>query len=209
MDYICPFEDNQEISSSSGCESGWTLYLGHSSASPQALSNQEHDFFGAGRNRVYHEVEEDEDLSMVSDASSGPPHLNEEDSYGSTGKDNNGGCFYPYENINESALSGKNLKRQKTEENRRRIKDINKDQSSSNLLDDTASSPFFGFSTERLTHTRSRQASMENELEYSQGYSTTHFEGRAPNYHETFDFFQSPVSGNQLYQDQWFEGKRW
>lgn len=205
MDCICPFEDNQDFSSS-GCESGWTLYLGHSSASPQALSNQEHGFLGAGRNRVYdeEEEEEEEDLSMVSDASSGPPHLNEEaDSYVSTGKYNNGGCFYPHENINESALSGKNLKRQKIEENRRRIKDINEDQSSSNVLDDTASSPFFGFSNERFTHTRSRQASIENDqLEYSQGYSTTHFEGRAPNYHQTCDFFQSPVSRNQLYQDQ-------
>ncbi|KZV23367.1 hypothetical protein F511_35186 [Dorcoceras hygrometricum] len=174
MEYICPLKDNkEELSSSSGCESGWTLYLGQ--------DEQEHDFYSAGRNRVFEEEEEEEeyeDLSMVSDASSGPPHLiNEEDSYGSTGKDNNiGGCFYRYGNVNESALSGKNLKRQKTDENRRRIKDSEDQNSSSNLLDDTASSPFFGFSSERSTRTRSRQASMENELDYSQGYSTTHFE---------------------------------
>ncbi|XP_073128498.1 protein SOB FIVE-LIKE 5-like [Henckelia pumila] len=204
MEYICPFEEEEDnqglISSSSGCESGWTLYLGHDDSSLSNVDVQEHDFFG-GRNRVCYEDEdedEDEDLSMVSDASSGPPHLNEEDSYVSTGKDNI--------NIN-AALSGKNLKRQKIEENRRRIKDNianDQDQCSSSLLDDTASSPFFG---ERFTHTRSRQ---EKELDYSQGYSTTHLQGRANDYyHETHDFFQSSVSGNQLYQNQWFEEKRW
>ncbi|PKA59910.1 hypothetical protein AXF42_Ash015968 [Apostasia shenzhenica] len=57
----------QEIADSdcsSGCQSGWTLYLGHQSQ-------------GIGSGRV--EEEDEDDSSMLSDASSGPPHFPEEE----------------------------------------------------------------------------------------------------------------------------------
>ncbi|KAJ4842741.1 hypothetical protein Tsubulata_027201 [Turnera subulata] len=57
--------------SSSGCESGWTMYLDQSS-----LSKNQYQGFGGFPGGGYGSVEdeEEEDLSMVSDASSGPPH---------------------------------------------------------------------------------------------------------------------------------------
>ncbi|XP_042410683.1 uncharacterized protein LOC122000295 isoform X2 [Zingiber officinale] len=51
---------------SSGCQSGWTIYLVHSSDEQSSLSHK----LGAGCFRP-----EEEDLSMVSDASSWPPHF--------------------------------------------------------------------------------------------------------------------------------------
>ncbi|CAH1426102.1 unnamed protein product [Lactuca virosa] len=56
---------------SSECGSGWTLYLGHSIYTLDPLQNSIYD-------------EEDDDMSMVSDASSGPPHVQEQEC------DNNG-----------------------------------------------------------------------------------------------------------------------
>ncbi|KAI3445877.1 hypothetical protein Pfo_002542 [Paulownia fortunei] len=200
---------NQECSS--GCESGWTLYLEHSSTYPYASCDQENDYLDGRRNGVFTEAkrlkeeeleeeeeeEEDEDLSMVSDASSGPPHLHEEEGYG--GNDTNG-CFYRYPI--DDPLSRNSLNRKKKRDNRRQ-----KVQDQSSLLDDTASSPFFDFSDKNFTLTRS-QPSVENVLEYSQGYSTTQFV--RPPYQEHYEFFQSSQSGNQLQQNhRWFEGKRW
>ncbi|KAJ8762567.1 hypothetical protein K2173_008006 [Erythroxylum novogranatense] len=62
----------------SGCESGWTSYLDQSS-----LSKTQFQGFGeynVGEDYARFEDEE-EDLSMVSDASSGPPHYCEDDEY--------------------------------------------------------------------------------------------------------------------------------
>ncbi|XP_057776547.1 protein SOB FIVE-LIKE 5-like isoform X2 [Salvia miltiorrhiza] len=53
---------------SSGCESGWTMYLDQISNS-DALYTKYQDKGG------YHDDDDDEDQSMVSDASSGPPPL--------------------------------------------------------------------------------------------------------------------------------------
>uniref|UniRef100_A0A2P2JEN1 Uncharacterized protein LOC105107600 n=1 Tax=Rhizophora mucronata TaxID=61149 RepID=A0A2P2JEN1_RHIMU len=59
---------------SSGCESGWTFYLGQSSFSKTHCQG----FSGfVGKDYAILEDEE-EDLSMVSDASSGPPHYYED-----------------------------------------------------------------------------------------------------------------------------------
>ncbi|KAL1546886.1 protein SOB FIVE-LIKE 5-like [Salvia divinorum] len=61
---------------SSGCESGWTTYLDHLSNSTNPYTHYtQQDYQGKGTNYVHdHDQEADEDLSMVSDASSGPPH---------------------------------------------------------------------------------------------------------------------------------------
>ncbi|KAI4389861.1 hypothetical protein MLD38_002035 [Melastoma candidum] len=80
---------------SKGCESGWTVYLNES----WPLSPEEwHSSAGRGypredgfyRGRTKDEEEEGENLSMVSDASSGPPSREVED-------DCSNGSFPPWE----------------------------------------------------------------------------------------------------------------
>ncbi|XP_074576080.1 uncharacterized protein LOC141832474 [Curcuma longa] len=58
----------------SGCQSGWTIYLVHSSDDQSSQLSHKH----GGRfqpEEEEEEEEEEEDLSMVSDASSWPPHF--------------------------------------------------------------------------------------------------------------------------------------
>ncbi|KAH6773143.1 hypothetical protein C2S52_003997 [Perilla frutescens var. hirtella] len=177
---------NEECSS--GCESGWTLYLEQSSISRGNDSPGDCRVFTDAKRSNDEDEDEDEDLSMVSDASSGPPHLHEEDEegYGGIGNDKNG-CFYNYAIHQQVPLSrNKLIKRNKINRENNRCR--NKPQDHSSLLDDTASSP--------CNKTRSQPSSVENVVEYSQGYSTTQFEVRPP-YQEHYDFFQS---GNQLQQ---------
>ncbi|KAL3621066.1 hypothetical protein CASFOL_035978 [Castilleja foliolosa] len=185
---------NQEYSS--GCESGWTLYLEHSSISSY---NQENHVFN--KNEVAERLNEedddvDEDLSMVSDASSGPAHLHEEET-------NTNGCFYNYPIIDDpSCKKGK----KNMDKKRRRYA---QDQQSSLLLDDTASSaPFFDSSDKSLSLTIGGQTMVENnnELEYSQGYSSTQFEVRPP-YQEQYDLFLCNEPGNQLQQSHGLKAK--
>lgn len=61
---------------SSGCESGWTMYLDQNSNSTDPYSRgfayDKYEEKGAYSYTIHEE--DDEDLSMVSDASSGPPH---------------------------------------------------------------------------------------------------------------------------------------
>ncbi|KAK3000505.1 hypothetical protein RJ639_022313 [Escallonia herrerae] len=63
---------------SSGCESGWTMYLDQSSNSGDRYRRTGGEG-GRSRGRNGNVGEEDEDLSMVSDASSGPRHFQEDD----------------------------------------------------------------------------------------------------------------------------------
>ncbi|KAI4375938.1 hypothetical protein MLD38_013750 [Melastoma candidum] len=69
---------------SSGCDSGWTLYFQPSSSSSDSSdgygdADDDNDMlpYGIpgenGKKGGFHDEEEEEDLSMVSDASSGPP----------------------------------------------------------------------------------------------------------------------------------------
>nr|GMC89598.1 digestive organ expansion factor homolog [Ipomoea batatas] len=80
---LCTMEfgtfDNSECSS--GCESGWTVYLENSIMAPYSSYNNGNEFL-RGKARVNGEEEEEEDLSMVSDASSGPPQVVAEEDYG-------------------------------------------------------------------------------------------------------------------------------
>ncbi|KAB5526588.1 hypothetical protein DKX38_020435 [Salix brachista] len=64
--------------SGSGCESGWTSYLNQSTISKKQYQGFD-GFVDGDCARV--EDEQDEDLSMVSDASSGPPHYCEDDEF--------------------------------------------------------------------------------------------------------------------------------
>lgn len=112
---------------SSGCESGWTTYFDdHLSNSvgqyPKVVSHKN------GRRRGVSVYEEDEDMSMVSDASSGPRHYHEEGYF----YDESG--YYSYQNTEKK----KNIKKVKEQRDAG-----NKQQDS--CFDDTASSPFLSY----------------------------------------------------------------
>ncbi|KAK9071618.1 hypothetical protein SSX86_008047 [Deinandra increscens subsp. villosa] len=170
--------------SSSGCESGWTLYLEHS------LQNHKNDI--CKRESYTHEYDDDEeDMSMVSDASSGPQHFPEQVDESFKLNSNGGGVY-------TNGKKQKNIHKQP-----KKIHDL------PSFLDDTASSPLFTFSNNNLTVPSSKKASVaENEIiDYSQGYSTTYFKGKS-GFQDQFGFFH-PVSGAPLQQNQWLQGKRW
>ena len=117
----------------SGCESGWTFYLDQSSYSQTRCQkfggNFDEEYGGKGARFVV----EDEDLSMVSDASSGPRHHCEDYE---EGLDENGSfCSAP------AAPEPAN----KSSKNKKKIKEHGSNQQHS-YLDDTASSPVITFS---------------------------------------------------------------
>lgn len=107
---------------SSGCESGWTLYLEH--------SNRNHNFveYKQQHQECYYDyVEEDEeDLSMVSDASSGPPHFIEDDQQQSSKQ---------ADVVTTTLACAKSQKRKKDQQQKQ------------SFLDDTASSHVVTFSS--------------------------------------------------------------
>ncbi|KAL8238352.1 hypothetical protein R6Q59_019433 [Mikania micrantha] len=149
-------EDSENIS---GCESGWTLYLEHSH-SPQNHINEEDDFIcKRGSSSTQHEIEIEieigEDMSMVSDASSGPQHFAEEEE--------NGGGVY--------SSDGKRRKTRNEEEEEKMIH--NQIPMGPSFLDDTASSPFF-FSFSNKTMPAKKAAVSVAEDEMIEGYSTTY-----------------------------------
>ncbi|KAL9143882.1 hypothetical protein ABFS82_14G263100 [Erythranthe guttata] len=119
---------------SSGCESGWTTYLDNHLSNNDPFynnnNNNKNNNNSSSRSRFLEEKgtrvtnnEEDEDLSMVSDASSGPPYFHDK-----------------YENI----ISEDNTKKMK--KNNIRVKSWEQ----SLCLDDTASSSFFHFSQDNV-----------------------------------------------------------
>ncbi|XAR52937.1 hypothetical protein NMG60_11021273 [Bertholletia excelsa] len=178
---------------SSGCESGWTLYFEHS-----FLSHRGNEFLCSDEKRVSRGEDEEEDLSMVSDASSGPP-LVHEDEY-CANAENGYFCNFTSEPKNRG-------KRKRNREN-----PVAKARESHSLLDDTASSPIFNFSQNDFTLT-SDQASVQKTLGYSEGCCGTRFGvpvlfplgGSA--FREPYVLFQPSLPATQLQQNQWFGGK--
>ncbi|KAJ8763402.1 hypothetical protein K2173_002285 [Erythroxylum novogranatense] len=192
----------------SDCESGWTLYLEKSllsqdKAYDKFVNSRSSGFCGKGTNIkeqneivvVDEEGEEDEDLSMVSDASSGPPHFLEDE-----------GCFN-YENVYFCSALKDNTTTTlpKTGGRRQKKKDHNSRQVNEGLpscLDDTASSPAFNFSKNNFAF-NSKPTSMESVLDYSQGFSATHFQkvlgGRSAYQDHHFGYAQPAPSGNQFH----------
>ncbi|XVF64202.1 hypothetical protein PTKIN_Ptkin09bG0149200 [Pterospermum kingtungense] len=143
----------------SGCESGWTLYLDQSSCSQtrcQKFGGNYNEDYGAPRFVV--EDEEEEDLSMVSDASSGPRHYCED--YEECLVENGSFC-----SAHEAA--------KKSSKNKKKIKEHGSNPQHS-YLDDTASSPVVSFSKKNLK----KEASIDL-LDFSQGFSGTHFKGKS------------------------------
>ena len=128
--------DSEE--SSSGCESGWTLYLDipHDEyfSSKKDTSPHEHD-------QEYDDGDEDDNMSMVSDASSGPPHFHEhqerdedEDEYSNNNNDKSSIRVFCDPTL---ALGSRK---------RRKVLNQTCFQDLPDFHDDTASSPLFGFS---------------------------------------------------------------
>ncbi|XP_030485745.2 protein SOB FIVE-LIKE 5 [Cannabis sativa] len=214
---------------SSGCESGWTLYLEQSFLSNRNGSGFVRKSSNFGYNKVkdkdgieqVNEEEEEEDLSMVSDASSGPSHYfqhhhhhhqDQQVDYSNINTNNyedNKPCFF----INNSSVSSSSGKRGSTHKinGGRKLREScgTKDA----FLDDTASSPLFNFSNiEDLPgQTNNQTGSMESVLDYSQGFSATHFEEERPAFQDSFGFLQqSSLSGNQHKETSGrLKGRRW
>ncbi|CAN1167705.1 Protein SOB FIVE-LIKE 5 [Linum perenne] len=176
--------NNSEEECSSGCESGWTLYLEHSFLRPKQIHDEEEQA----------EEGTDEDLSMVSDASSGPP-LYFQDEDGSF--DNNHS-----QEATVSTTSTSSGKRKKTQKNRKPKEQIippnqvMRPLGYNSFLDDTASSPALN-STATIPH--------HHVLDYSQPFSATHFQQRGSGeYDGQFGYVQPSSSGNYLQNNQWF-----
>ncbi|GAB4852364.1 hypothetical protein Ancab_016556 [Ancistrocladus abbreviatus] len=143
----------------SGCESGWTLYLDESSSPPNPCHGgnthrNAHENYKVKSTRV-EEEDEEEDLSMVSDASSGPPHLEDfPDCF------DRSGCHC---SPSEVKVSKKNEKRKKGKEQRGKH--------DHSYLDDTASSPAFSYSKGYMVPSN-EQASLDHVLlGYTQNFS--------------------------------------
>lgn len=113
---------------SSGCESGWTLYLDQSFISETQFQRDGGTVNYGEKGAKEVEVEE-EDLSMVSDASSGPPHYHEDDQDCFNG---NGRSF----SASWASESAKNEKKKK-----KKMKETCRYERYMYNLDDTASSP--------------------------------------------------------------------
>ncbi|XP_071727055.1 uncharacterized protein [Rutidosis leptorrhynchoides] len=174
--------DSEE--SSSGCESGWTLYLQHSNNiiphhhDLSCKKVHEHDHIHDDGEEE-EEDDDDDDMSMVSDASSGPPHFqeHEEDEY----------CNNNINNINNNVVFSCDHTIMASSRKRRKILKQTNFHSHTHImqdlpliLDDTASSPFFSFSNKDLNlNVCNKEALMEDDedsFSYSQGHSTTYYE---------------------------------
>ncbi|XWS21303.1 hypothetical protein CRYUN_Cryun30bG0044100 [Craigia yunnanensis] len=164
----------------SGCESGWTLYLDQSSYSQTRCQrfggNFDEDYGGKGARFVVED--EEEDLSMVSDASSGPRHYCED--YEERLDEN--GSFFSAPAAPEPA--------KKSSKNKKKIKEHCSNQQHS-YLDDTASSPVISFSKKNFK----KEASIDL-LDFSQGFSGTHFKGKLA-FQKKIGFLKSGKTGSK------------
>lgn len=147
---------------SSGCESGWTTYLDRLSNSTNPHNLQNYQVKGANVN----EDQEDEDLSMVSDASSGPPHLHE-----SFGADTH--CYTFASPVQED--------KKKSKQKISKTKDSKMKNNHNFCLDDTASSPMLHYS-------------QGNAVPTAHAFSTAHFEEEATP-RKNVGFFKSSKKG--------------
>ncbi|CAI0450481.1 unnamed protein product [Linum tenue] len=178
--------------SSSGCESGWTLYLDQSSFSNYNDGNP-YQSYAAGytvnndsgignygsRAKLQYE-EEEEDLSMVSDASSGPP----------TG--------YYDEGEGEDCCNNRSTGSKKKNSSRS-CQSLQQKQFHHQYLDDTASSP-------ALKTKKQLNKSDSSAEELSQGFSATHFKGKSL-LKKHFGFFHSSQSVSK--EAGGFPGRKW
>ncbi|XP_042424068.1 protein SOB FIVE-LIKE 5-like [Zingiber officinale] len=128
---------------SSGCQSGWTTYFVHSSEDGESFR------------RV-----EEEDLSMISDASSGPQHFNE--------VNGNGYCY-----LYSALLPADGGKKKRTLVEPQQIQ-------RSSVLDDTASSHLLTNSKNSFTDCNYQmKESMEEIVDFPYDFSTTQFQANS------------------------------
>ena len=123
---------------STGCESGWTLYLDDQSyISTNTHHNIDHHLHQTYRlkSTVHNDYDHDEDLSMVSDASSGPPHfLQKNDEHPS---------YYTQKSSKKSSKNEKKKVGLMKNKQQYHHHDHHPFCNSNHHLDDTASSPSF------------------------------------------------------------------
>ncbi|ESW32920.1 hypothetical protein PHAVU_001G028800 [Phaseolus vulgaris] len=165
---------------SSGSESGWTHYLDQSSLSENYFHRRGGVVEYEGKEARMEESEED--LSMVSDASSGPPHY-----------DNEYYCqnWYP-------CLSSTPKEYQK-----KKVKEYGRSHQSS-PLDDTASSPFFNCPVESHKKQESfpgNGAVEESALDFSQCVSATRIKKKTK-FQKHFSFLERSLAGKLASEEQ-------
>ncbi|XP_073272877.1 protein SOB FIVE-LIKE 5-like isoform X1 [Primulina huaijiensis] len=152
---------------SSECESGWTMYLDQTSNSTDRFTR---DFSknweeNAADSYAYQDQEDDEDLSMVSDASSGPPpHLQEYENYAAEGR-GGGGEKQFFRGYASSVSEDSNKKKIKQKSKAKETRDYQRQQNF--CLADTAISPVFHFPQDNVAPSGFSQvfsaANFENE----------------------------------------------
>ncbi|GAB2222427.1 hypothetical protein Droror1_Dr00013645 [Drosera rotundifolia] len=196
---------------SSGCESGWTSYFDESSPSPNQWQSGNSNTHGhenrkTGNQKGVVEEEEEEDLSIVSDASSGPPSRFQEyyqDSFDPIPT----GYSCPATDI----LPKKNDMRKKKKKNGSDQQRAKHQQQQQGYLDDTATSPALNHSKMRYAGTSVHQASVDHHaFDFPQRFpNTDQYQG---NYAlgNQFGFWQpthpnvsDPAERSQM------RGKRW
>ncbi|KAL9231953.1 hypothetical protein vseg_007111 [Gypsophila vaccaria] len=172
---------------SSGCESGWTLYLQHSttttSSSFATSGEKQHQKLQIMPNKYDNQNvvinnndcylfrdNEEEDLSMVSDASSGPPHFDHYDIGDDDDNDDSSVRFIRKQCMKSYALH---------ETHHQCCSDGSDNDNGDDDDDDTASSHVFtSKKIGGIHHVQNNieGASIERFIDYSsQSYSTTHF----------------------------------
>ncbi|CAL9121724.1 unnamed protein product [Musa textilis] len=197
-------EDEMSSECSSGCQSGWTMYLAQSSDEQSSLRHKDASSFHGQEE----EEEEEEDLSMISDASSGPPQLHEvDDERGhcyrhSTPLWESNGCLH-FASAPAAAMGRDGGKKKRAEAAQQR--------DHSSVLDDTASSQLLSSSQACSSGLCSLSSSlsqalwesdyisflsqhsindcsnhMKQSMDFSYGFSTTHFKALSPNFNVPF-----------------------
>ncbi|KAL3634122.1 hypothetical protein CASFOL_021176 [Castilleja foliolosa] len=176
---------------SSGCESGWTMYLDQHSNSGYCNNNNNNNNQFVSKYEEKHNGEEDEDLSMVSDASSGPPqfHYQSNSSYADAGASVYS-QYYGYYTPEQDKKKSNN--KSKTKDTVVSVHSSKKKQH--NLcLDDTASSPVFDhFSQDNVPP------------DFTQQLSSAQYEGEFSMTKKRFGFFKSSTKG----KSRQFDGKK-
>ncbi|XP_066355911.1 protein SOB FIVE-LIKE 5-like isoform X1 [Miscanthus floridulus] len=149
---------------SSGCQSGWTTYLDDHTSSYSCGTARFHH--GKARQPYYCDYSEEEDLSMISDASSGPRQQS------SAGNDVEGGA---------AAVHANAERRGRREETTAAARRQSKRAATASLLEDTASSPaLFGYSKAMNSGedngyggADARMTEISNAADFSYAFSTT------------------------------------
>lgn len=170
---------------SNGCASGWTMYLDpFSSSADQCNRTMPFNDYSPGKGAYLNEDEEDEDLSMLSDASSGPPHIHQD------------------EDSSEETRYASSISVSEPKKSKHKKKPKQQREKQQNLhLDDTASSPVLSFSKashrtlfeNNAAHNYDDDDLMEHHSCLSQGFSATHFKGKSV-LSKHFGFFKPSIT---------------